>query len=160
MPTDDQDEWIEQRGGNENSFMLTNETWKEAGGKTQKNRFSKDEFNPDEPIEGFRFASLDEIEEILGRLLSVNDFNVSPVNWANQKGAVFDKIGIQGQKILAERFLKYVKKHWTFPIRRWTKGKSEPVIINNLEEWTNKGKFPETAFELVGREKALRILGL
>ena len=160
MPTDDPEEWREQMGDVTNTFMLTNKTWNEAGGQVRRNYYSRDEeLNPDKPTEGFRFASLDEIEEILGRELTVDDFSVSSNNWMHPEGDAFNKIGLEGQRILAERYLIYVKKHKTFPVRvKDVDGTS--YTYNNMDELLEGSDRMHIALELVGHMKGLDILGL
>lgn len=160
MPTDDPDEWLEQRGDFMNSFMLTDKTWNEAGGQIKRNLYTRDEepIPEEEAKEGFRFASIDEIEKILGRELTVDDFSVSQNNWMRQEGAVFNKIGLEGQKELAERYLRYTKKHTKFPTRRRIDGK--PITYNNMNELLDDDGKIHIALELVGHMKGLDILGV
>ncbi len=76
-------------------FMLKDDVWKEAGGR---------KYN-----EGFRYAHLDDIEEILGRKLNIHDFTKAPVNWVESKPYIIERIGEEGRKILAEKYLKFTK---------------------------------------------------
>tara|TARA_R110000744_G_scaffold80768_1_gene158645 strand:+ start:342 stop:797 length:456 start_codon:yes stop_codon:yes gene_type:complete len=80
-------------------YMLSDKTWRAAGGNRNNNRTGKMD------KDGFSHASLDEIEEILGRPMVVSDFSSWPINWSTPEGPVFNRIGLKGQKELAKEFI-------------------------------------------------------
>jgi len=87
-------------------FMLKDNVWAEAGGRDQMED------------EGFRFADLDDVEEILDRELTVDDFTEAPVNWSEiwRGGAndpVVKRISRTGIQTLARL---YLKRQDTFPM--------------------------------------------
>jgi hypothetical protein len=83
-PTDDLAEWKKDR----QSYMLKDKVWREAGGNHSRNAYRDDptsEETQDRPNSdtGFRFAKIEEIEEILDRKMTVDDFQTHPLSFSN-----------------------------------------------------------------------------
>jgi hypothetical protein len=129
-PTNSLEEW--KKDGQR--YVLLDEVWREAGGNHTKNAYMPTK----QPIPadwregansktGFRFAKIEEIEEILDRKMTVDDFSFAPINWRKQEGVVFDRIGKEGQVELAKRYLIQLKD-MEFPIERGG------IMYENLEQ--------------------------
>lgn len=127
-PTDSIEEWRKDR----QDYVLKDKVWREAGGNRTKNSYRED-INSIEPTEhskeGFRFAKIEEIEEMLGRDMTVNDFQPAPINWRKQEGVVFDRIGKEGQIELAKQFL-IRQKEVVFPFEM------DGIMYENLQQWS------------------------
>jgi hypothetical protein len=154
-PTNSPEEW--KKDGQR--YVLLDEVWREAGGNHTKNTYMPTK----QPIPadwregansktGFRFAKIEEIEEILDRKMTVDDFSFAPINWRKQEGVVFDRIGKEGQKELARRFL-IQEKDRTFP------SEVNGIIYNNLKQWATNRTI-RAAIRLIGRPSiGLKLLG-
>tara|TARA_R110002167_G_scaffold40753_3_gene124973 strand:+ start:1257 stop:1772 length:516 start_codon:yes stop_codon:yes gene_type:complete len=154
-PTDDLVEWKKDR----QAYMLQDKVWREAGGNHTKNAYMPTK----QPIPadwregansktGFRFAKIEEIEEILDRKMTVDDFAFAPINWKKQEGVVFDRIGKEGQVELAKRYL-IQQKDQAFPIE------NNGIMYDNLEQWSTSRTIRD-AIRLIGRPSiGLKLMG-
>jgi hypothetical protein len=90
-------------------YNLKDSVWKEAGGRHEiETEFRRNELGGVNSYsimsDGFRFAELDDIEEILGRKLIIDDFSAAPINWRYEKDYIIDRIGEEGRKQLAYNY--------------------------------------------------------
>lgn len=150
-PTDSIEEWRKDR----QNYMLKDKVWREAGGNRTKNAMREDPTSIEsiEPSkEGFRFAKIEEIEEKLGRDMTVDDFQPAPINWRKQEGVVFDRIGKEGQIELAKQFL-IRQKDAVFPFE------NDGILYENLQQWSRNKKV-RAAIRLIGRPSiGLKLMG-
>ena len=150
-PTDSIEEWRKDR----QNYMLKDKVWREAGGNRTKNAMREDPTSIEsiEPSkEGFRFAKIEEIEEKLGRDMTVDDFQPAPINWRKQEGVVFDRIGKEGQIELARQFL-IRQKDAVFPFE------NDGILYENLQQWSRNKKV-RAAIRLIGRPSiGLKLMG-
>ena len=138
--------------------MLSRDTWNAAGGKYSPVRGSRRDKPTKEESEGFRFATLDEIEEILDRKMTVDDFALAPINWHKQSGVVFDKIGIEGQKKLAEKWLQWQGEEG-FPKGTINIDTRKEITYNTPEEYMEDEQV-KLAMNLIGDfYKVMDLLG-
>tara|TARA_R100000005_G_C4874397_1_gene129210 strand:+ start:66 stop:512 length:447 start_codon:yes stop_codon:yes gene_type:complete len=90
----------EVMGEGNDSFMVTDEIWNEANARR--------EFAGEGKYEGYthNFATIPDVEEGLGRRLTVDDFTPSPMNWVGDNPQILDRIGEQGRQQLIRKYLE------------------------------------------------------
>jgi len=90
----------EVMGEGNDSFMVTDEIWNKANARREfagKGKYENITHN---------FATIPDVEEGLGRRLTVDDFTPAPINWLGDNPQIIDRIGEQGRQQLIRRYLE------------------------------------------------------
>lgn len=86
-----------------NAYLVKDDIYRQAGGSVIdfSSRGSDGKFNSSD---GDRFMEIEDIEEAIGRKLTINDFKIHHLNWvSNTNKTLLDRVGgFKGQQKIAE----------------------------------------------------------